>query len=171
MGMMSLQLPNDCVDSEAIDQFWMEQALILAKIAQDQGEVPVGAVVVYEGQCVGYGHNSVIKLNDPTAHAEVLALRMAGFQLNNYRLSRTTLYVTLEPCPMCAGAMVHSRVDRVVYAAQDPRTGAAGRENSVFNLLQSDQLNHRCQVSNNVLSQSSAILLKQFFQQKRSSSH
>jgi tRNA(adenine34) deaminase len=162
-----LQLPSHCLDPVEIDQFWMQQALTLAQIAQAQGEVPVGALVVLDGLCVGYGYNSVITLNDPTAHAEVLALRMAGLQLNNYRLLQAVLYVTLEPCPMCAGAMVHARVGRVVYAALDPRTGASGEEHSVFNLLQSSVLNHRCQVSSGVLAEASTQLLRSFFQAKR----
>lgn len=167
---LRLDLPPDCVDPIEIDQFWMAQALTLAEQAQQLGEVPVGALVVYQGYCVGYAHNAVIQLNDPTAHAEVLALRMAGLQLNNYRLLHSTLYVTLEPCPMCAGALVHARVGRVVYSADDPRTGSSGEVHSVFNLLQSPFLNHRCKVSSGVLAETSTQLLKSFFQAKRDKS-
>ena len=146
------------------DVHWMRHALELALRAARVGEVPVGAVLVREGQLVAEGWNLPISHNDPTAHAEIQALRAGGKVLNNYRLLDTTLYVTLEPCPMCAGAIVHARVGRVVYAATDPRTGAAG---SVYNILQSNELNHRCEVEGGVLAEESATLLRDFFRSRR----
>lgn len=136
----------------------------LALLAARDGEVPVGAVLVKDGQLVAEGRNRPIGDNDPTAHAEIQLLRAAGKALNNYRLNDTTLYVTLEPCPMCAGAIVHARVKRVVYAAADPRTGAAG---SVYNLLQSNELNHRCTVEGGVLAEQCSQVLRDFFRTRR----
>lgn len=146
------------------DEFWMNHALLLANKAEQLGEVPVGALIVLNGELIAEGFNQVITLNDPTAHAEVVALRNAGQILDNYRLVNTTLYVTLEPCPMCAGALVHARVGRVVFGANDPRTGAGG---SVFQLLQSPELNHQCELSTNVLFEECAFTLKQFFRRRR----
>lgn len=159
--------PNTLVEPLEIDMFWMRHALLLAEEAEARSEVPVGALLVYDGQCIAAASNSSIADNDPTAHAEILALRMAGLKLNNYRLLQSILYVTLEPCPMCAGAMVHARVSRLVYAARDPRTGSSGDEGSAFNLLQTTQLNHRCEVTGGVLAEESALLLRRFFQAKR----
>jgi len=150
--------------TEATDAQWMEHALRLARRAEAEGEVPVGAVVVREGLLLGEGWNRPIGSHDPTAHAEIQALRAAAQQVGNYRLPGATLYVTLEPCPMCAGAMVHARIGRVVYGAPDPRSGAAG---SVFNLLQSDALNHRAEVQGAVLAEASAELLRRFFRSRR----
>jgi len=147
------------------DEYWMRRALQLAERAACEGEVPVGAVLVHKGELLAEAWNQPIAQNDPTAHAEIQALRLAGTRLGNYRLKDCTLYVTLEPCPMCAGAMVHARIDRVVYATPDPRTGAAG---SVFQLLQNPALNHRCEVSSGVLAQPCAELLRNFFRMKRS---
>lgn len=152
------------IELESPDSLWMRRALELAALAAREGEVPVGAVIVKEGQCIAEGWNRPIGHHDPTAHAEVQALRAAGRALNNYRLPGTTLYVTLEPCPMCAGAIVHARVERVVFAASDPRTGAAG---SVYNLLQSNELNHRCVVEGGMLAEESAALLREFFRLRR----
>jgi tRNA(adenine34) deaminase len=149
---------------ESPDIHWMRHALGLALRAAREGEVPVGAVLVREGQLVAEGWNLPISHNDPTAHAEIQALRAGGKALNNYRLLGTTLYVTLEPCPMCAGAIVHARVGRVVFAATDPRTGAAG---SVYNILQSNELNHRCEVEGGVLAEESSTLLREFFRSRR----
>lgn len=151
-------------EHESPDIHWMRRALELAQLAAREGEVPVGAVLVKDGKLVAEGYNRPIADNDPTGHAEMRVLRQAGKALNNYRLPNTTLYVTLEPCPMCAGAMVHARVARVVYAAADPRTGAAG---SVYNLLQSNELNHRCEVSAGVLAEESGELLRGFFRSRR----
>ena len=159
--------PDTCpadLSPDAVDRFWMEQALALADHAERQGEVPVGAVVVRDGRRIGCGWNRVIELNDPTAHAEVMALRQAGRTLSNYRLGGATLYVTLEPCPMCTGALVHARIDRVVFAATDPRAGACG---SLFNLCRSPLLNHRVAITAGVLAQSARARLQRFFQKRR----
>lgn len=146
------------------DEDFMRQALELAKQAQAAGEVPVGAVVVQEGKIVGRGWNHPIAAHDPGAHAEMLALREAAQALGNYRLTGTTLYATLEPCPMCAGALVHARVARLVYGAADPRAGAAG---TVFNLAQEPRLNHRLEVTGGVLAEECSGLLKGFFAARR----
>jgi len=152
------------MELESPDIHWMRHALTLALRAAREGEVPVGAVLVKEGRLIAEGWNRPIGHHDPTAHAEIQALRAAGRVMENYRLQGTTLYVTLEPCPMCAGAIVHARVKRVVFAAADPRTGAAG---SVFNLLQSGELNHRCEIEGGVLADESGKLLRGFFRAKR----
>jgi len=150
--------------SKSQDSEWMAKALALARRAEAEGEVPVGAVVVEDGKLIAEGWNRPIAGHDPTAHAEIQALRAAAEVVENYRLPGTTLYVTLEPCPMCAGAIVHARVARVVFAAVDPRTGAAG---SVFNLLQDERLNHRCEVQAGVLAEQSSELLRNFFRRRR----
>lgn len=142
----------------------MSQAMILARRAEALGEVPVGAVVVHDGKIVGAGFNRLISDNDPTAHAEIIALRAAGRQLGNYRLPEATLYVTLEPCSMCAGAIISARLERVVYATPDPRTGAAG---SVFQVLDNPQLNHRCRVTTGVQTEQAAEMLRAFFRARR----
>lgn len=142
----------------------MQKALELAHRAESQGEVPVGAVLVLNDECIAEGWNQPISLNDPSAHAEMIAIRQAGQQLNNYRLCDTTLYVTLEPCVMCAGAIVHARVARVVFGARDPKTGAAG---SVLQLLQNSSLNHHCQLTSGVLQEQCAAILSDFFSNKR----
>ncbi|MCG8487626.1 MAG: tRNA adenosine(34) deaminase TadA [Chromatiales bacterium] len=147
------------------DEFFMQHALKLAELAEQQGEVPVGAVVVREGRLVGEGWNRPIGGCDPTAHAEIVALRDAAEKEQNYRLPGSTLYVTLEPCPMCAGAIVHARVKRVVYAAKDPKGGAAG---SVFDLLPTDgRFNHHVEVEGGLMMEQSATLLQDFFRRKR----
>jgi tRNA(adenine34) deaminase len=146
------------------DVRWMERALGLARHAQAQGEVPVGAVLVLNDEAIGEGWNQPIVAHDPTAHAEIVALRSAAARLKNYRLPDTTLYVTLEPCAMCAGAIVHARVARVVYGAADPQAGAAG---SVYDLLQSDTLNHRAVVVGGVLAEICAESLRAFFRERR----
>ncbi len=152
------------IELESPDIHWMRRALELATLAAREGEVPVGAVIVKDGELIAEGRNNPIAGHDPTAHAEIQALRAAGKALNNYRLGGTTLYVTLEPCPMCAGAIVHARVERVVFAATDPRTGAAG---SIYNILQSNELNHRCEVQGGVLAEESAAMLREFFRSRR----
>ncbi|WP_411990860.1 tRNA adenosine(34) deaminase TadA [Agarivorans sp. DSG3-1] len=149
---------------EYTDIDWMNYALNLAAKAEAQGEVPVGAVVVYQGEVVGEGWNQTITLNDATAHAEVLALREAGKNIGNYRLLDTTLYVTLEPCSMCAGAMVHARVKRLVFGASDLKTGAAG---SVFNIVNCEQLNHKVEIEAGVLAESCADTISRFFRKRR----
>ncbi|MFO1423857.1 MAG: tRNA adenosine(34) deaminase TadA [Candidatus Competibacteraceae bacterium] len=146
------------------DRYWMGRALELARRAADTGEVPVGAVLVRGDEVIGEGWNQPIGARDPTAHAEVLALRAAAARVGNYRLVDSTLYVTLEPCPMCAGALVHARVARVVFGAVDPRAGAAG---TVFDLLRSAALNHRAEVVGGVLAEECAALLRGFFRARR----
>jgi tRNA(adenine34) deaminase len=148
------------------DRFWMRRALELAQRAADAGEVPVGAVLVQGDEVVGEGWNRPISLCDPTAHAEIMALRAAAARIGNYRLVNSTLYVTLEPCPMCAGAMVHARVARVVYGASDPRAGAAG---TVFDILRSTVLNHRAAVTGGILAEECGTLLREFFRARRTS--
>lgn len=142
----------------------MCQALELARLSAAAGEVPVGAMLVLDDEVIGHGWNQPISTHDPTAHAEVVALRAAAARLGNYRLVGATLYVTLEPCPMCAGAIVHARVARVVFGAADLRTGAAG---SIFNLLQSANLNHRAEVRGEVLAEECGTLLRDFFRTRR----
>lgn len=143
---------------------FMARALELARQAERAGEVPVGAVIVKDGLIVGEGWNRPISTNDPTAHAEIVALRAAAQQLGSYRLLDTSLYVTLEPCPMCAGAMVHARVKRLVYAAADPRAGAAG---TIFNIVQHPSLNHRIECEAGLMSEECGTLLRAFFQGRR----
>jgi tRNA(adenine34) deaminase len=151
-------------DTDA-DRRWMEQALACARDAEARGEVPVGAVLVTDaGVVVARAANAPIALHDATAHAEILALRIAGQALGNYRLPGCTLYVTLEPCAMCVGALVHARVARIVYGAADPKTGACG---SVFDLAASGKLNHRIDVTGGVLAEPCAALLKGFFAARR----
>lgn len=147
------------------DSYWMEQALNLALKAREQGEVPVGAVLVGESnQLLGRGWNQVVQTNDPSAHAEILALREAATHVQNYRLDNTTLYVTLEPCCMCAGALVHARIKRLVFATRDFKAGAAG---SVLNLLQGYPLNHKVHIDEGVLQHECATLLTDFFKTRR----
>ena len=146
------------------DTEWMRQALALAGKGERMGEVPVGALVVQGGRVLGAGFNSVIADSDPTAHAEIVALRAASRNMGNYRLPGTTLYVTLEPCSMCAGALVNARVTRVVYGADDLRAGA---HHSIFEVLDNPQLNHRCEVTGGVLADECAELLRGFFRQRR----
>lgn len=142
----------------------MRHALGLAQKAADQGEVPVGAVLIRDGEILGEGWNQPISLHDPSAHAEMLALRAGGIAAGNYRLPGSVLYVTLEPCPMCVGAMIHARVERVVFGAFDPKTGAAG---SAFNLLGDERHNHRISVSGGVLEEACAEALRAFFRARR----
>lgn len=149
----------------ALDERYMRRALQLAEHARDaENEVPVGAVLVLNDEIIGLGWNRNITLNDPTAHAEIQALRAAGEKVGNYRLTGATLYVTLEPCAMCSMAMVHARVGRVVYGAADPKTGAAG---SVFDTLISERHNHRVQVDGGLLAEESSTMLREFFRSRR----
>ena len=147
-----------------IDMQFMQEAIASAKKAELQGEVPVGAVVVYEGKIVATGHNQPIAQHDPTAHAEITALRAAAEVLGNYRLPGCTFYVTLEPCAMCAGAMLHARLARVVYGAADPKTGACG---SVINLFAEEKLNHNTSITGDVMAEECGQLLRDFFIQRR----
>lgn len=146
------------------DEHYMGLALELARDAEARGEVPVGAVLTFEGEVIASGSNSPIELLDPTAHAEILALRQGAASQENYRLPGTTLYVTLEPCAMCAGAMVHARVKRLVYGCADARAGAAG---SVFNIAESAALNHSVEVTGGVREGECRDLLQQFFRARR----
>lgn len=146
------------------DEVWMRHALQLARRAQSEGEIPVGAVLVKQEHILGEGWNRPIAANDPTAHAEICALRSAAASLGNYRIPGATLYVTLEPCVMCAGALIHARIDRVVYGASDPKAGAAG---SVFDVLGTGKLNHRIDVTAGVLTHQCSTLLSGFFRSKR----
>lgn len=146
------------------DQRWMRYAIRLAERAQTYGEVPVGAVLVKDGQCIAEGWNCPIQTNDPSAHAEIVALRNGGASLQNYRLVDSTLFVTLEPCVMCIGAIVQARIKRLVFGAQDPGRGAV---TSVLQLSDMDFLNHRVEWQGGVLGESCAALLKDFFQSKR----
>jgi len=149
---------------EARDTAYMRRALELARHAEEAGEVPVGALVVLNDEIIGEGWNQPIVAHDPTAHAEIVALRAAAVRVRNYRLSDAVLYVTLEPCAMCAGAMVHARIARVVYGAADPKSGAAG---SIFSLLESSALNHRAQVIRGVLAKECGDMLRNFFASRR----
>jgi tRNA(adenine34) deaminase len=142
----------------------MQAALDEARLAAEAGEVPIGAVVVCEGEIVARGQNRVLRDLDPTAHAEIVAMRAAAAALGNYRLLGCTLYVTLEPCAMCAGAMIHARLDRLVFAAADPKAGAAG---SVLSVLNHPQLNHQMQVEQGILEDEAAELLRSFFRERR----
>lgn len=142
----------------------MQAALAEARNAAEAGEVPIGAVVVHDGAIIARGQNRVLRDNDPTAHAEIVAMRSAAAALGNYRLCGCTLYVTLEPCAMCAGAMIHARLDRLVYAAADPKAGACG---SVLSVLNHPRLNHQMQVEQGIGAEASAELLRSFFRERR----
>jgi tRNA(adenine34) deaminase len=146
------------------DSDFMQAALDEARQAAEAGEVPIGAVVVHEGAILARGQNRVLRDLDPAAHAEIVALRAAAAAIGNYRLLGCTLYATLEPCAMCAGAMIHARLDRVVFAAADPKAGAAG---SVLSVLNHPQLNHQLQVDQGILAEESAELLRKFFRERR----
>jgi tRNA(adenine34) deaminase len=145
---------------------FMQLALAEARLAAEAGEVPIGAVVVHGGVIVARGQNRVLRDVDPTAHAEIVAMRDAAGALSNYRLNGCTLYVTLEPCAMCAGAMIHARLDRLVFAAADPKAGAAG---SVLSVLNHPQLNHQMLVEQGILAKEAAELLRSFFRERRAS--
>jgi tRNA(adenine34) deaminase len=148
------------------DESYLRAALDEALAAERDGEVPVGAVVVFEGAIVGRGNNRVLRDSDPTAHAEIVALRAAGQALGNYRLENCTLYVTLEPCAMCAGAILHARIKRLVYAAADPKAGACG---SVLSVMNHPQLNHKVEVEAGLLAEEGGALLTNFFRARRQS--
>jgi len=145
----------------------MQAALDEAGAAEAAGEVPIGAVVLFDGQIIARGQNRVLRDNDPTAHAEIVALRAAARALGNYRLTGCTLVSTLEPCAMCAGAMIHARIDRLVFAANDPKAGAAG---SALDVLNHAALNHQIEINRGLLAEESGVLLREFFQRRRSSS-
>jgi len=144
---------------------YMHEAFVEAQAAASAGEVPIGAIAVHNGEIIGRGQNRVLRDNDPTAHAEMVAMRVAALSLNNYRLTDCSLYVTLEPCAMCAGAMIHARLARLVYAASDPKAGAV---TSVLQVLNHPRLNHQMAVEIGPLGDESGELLRGFFRQRRS---
>jgi len=149
---------------EQTHQKFMQKALLLADRAEQQDEVPIGAVLVYQGEVIGEGWNQSISLNDPTAHAEILAIRDAAKNIKNYRLNNTTLYVTLEPCSMCAGSLIHARVEQVIYGAKDLKAGAV---ESVHKLLDSNDKQHRVKWHGGVLAEECSLKISQFFAAKR----
>jgi tRNA(adenine34) deaminase len=148
------------------DEQFMRVAIDQAKIAEENGDVPIGAVIVYKEQIIAKAYNQREQLKDPTAHAEIIALTQAAAALQSWRLTGCTMYVTLEPCPMCAGALVLARIDRLVYGCDDPKTGAC---KSLYNIVQDERLNHRLEVTTGVLADDCSRLLQDFFQQKRPS--
>jgi tRNA(adenine34) deaminase len=150
--------------TENLNEKWMQVALREARIALKKKEVPVGAVAVYQGKIIGRGHNQTESLNDPTAHAEILAIGAAANYLNSWRLSEADLYVTLEPCPMCAGAIVLSRIRKLVFGAYDPKSGACG---SLYNLVQDKRFNHQVELVSEVLKDECSKLLQAFFKELR----
>jgi tRNA(adenine34) deaminase len=160
----SVVIPAGVPDAAALDAGFMRLALAQAELARAEGEVPVGAVLVRDGEVVASGYNQPIGRHDPSAHAEIMALRAAGEKLGNYRLPGCTLYVTLEPCAMCSGAMMHARLARVVYAASDPKTGVCG---SVLDLFAHAVLNHHTEVAGGVLAEEASAMLKGFFAERR----
>jgi tRNA(adenine34) deaminase len=152
------------IPSPIDDQAAMEAALAEARLAAEAGEVPIGAVIVHNGIILARAQNRVLREVDPTAHAEIVALRAAALALGNYRLTGCTLYVTLEPCAMCAGAMIHARLDKLVFAATDPKAGACG---SVLSVLNHPKLNHQMWADRGILADESAELLRNFFRERR----
>ena len=146
------------------DQQFMKAAIEQAKIAEENGDVPIGAVIVYKNQIIAKAYNQRQQLNDPTAHAEIIALTQAAAFVQNWRLNGCAIYVTLEPCPMCAGALVLARLDRLVYGCDDPKSGACG---SIYNIVADERLNHRLQVTAGVLAEECGAQLQSFFQQRR----
>jgi len=156
--------PSELTSEVSTDLAWMERALELARAAGERGEVPVGAVVVRGGEVLGEGHNLTVTEADPTTHAELVAIRKAAAALGDWRLLDSTLYVTLEPCAMCSGAIVLARIPRVVYGARDPK---AGMVDSLGDLLRDPRLNHRCEVVSGVLAEASGDLLRTFFRARR----
>jgi tRNA(adenine34) deaminase len=157
-------MTKDTLEMQKTDDFYMQLALEVAREAAITGEVPVGAIIVKDGVVIGRGGNSPIDTHDPTAHAEIAALRDAAKNIGNYRLVDCALYVTLEPCAMCTGAIQHARIARLIYGASDPKTGACG---SVVNLMAEEKLNHHTEVFSGVLAQECGELLSDFFKQRR----
>jgi tRNA(adenine34) deaminase len=152
------------MDNLKDDQRYMRTAIAQAEIAQENGDVPIGAVIVYQNQIIGKAYNQREQLKDPTAHAEIIALTQAAAFLESWRLNDCTIYVTLEPCPMCAGALVLARMKRLVYGCDDPKTGAV---KSLYNIVQDQRLNHRLEVTSGVLAAECSELLQGFFQKRR----
>lgn len=149
------------------DQQFMRIAIDAAKIAEENGDVPIGAVIVHQSQIIAKAYNQREQLKDPTAHAEIIALTQAAAAMESWRLEGCTMYVTLEPCPMCAGALVLARIDRLVYGCDDPKTGACG---SLYNIVQDERLNHRVEVTSGVLADDCTALLQEFFVSRRGES-
>jgi tRNA(adenine34) deaminase len=164
LSSVSAQPSEGCDEAGAVDRRFMAEALVLAAKAAAAGEVPVGAVVVIDGVVVGRGHNAPIGDHDPSAHAEIRALRDAAAAIGNYRLTGATLYATLEPCAMCAGALMHARIARVVFGAPDPKTGACG---GVVDLFAQPRLNHHATVQGGVMLDECATVLRDFFRARR----
>lgn len=163
LNMQNIRCPENLSQTEK-DAFWMHYVMQLAAKAEAIGEVPVGAAVVLNDELIAEGWNQSITLHDPTAHAEIIALRKAGESIGNYRLVETTLYVTLEPCPMCAGAMVHARVKRLVFGAFDQKTGAAG---SILDIADCEHLNHQLEISGGVKQMACSQQISDFFKKRR----
>ena len=153
---------NNATDKH--DERYMQVAIEQARIAEENGDVPIGAVIVYENRIIGKAYNQREQLQDPTAHAEIIALTQAAAALENWHLNGCTIYVTLEPCPMCAGALVLSRMDRLVYGCDDPKAGAC---NSLYNIVQDERLNHHLEVTSGVLAEQCGRLLQEFFAKRR----
>ena len=153
---------NDLVDKQ--DERYMQVAVEQARIAEENDDIPIGAVIVCDNRIIGKAYNQREQLNDPTAHAEIIALTQAAAALENWHLNGCTMYVTLEPCPMCAGALVLARVDRLVYGCDDPKAGAC---KSLYNIVQDERLNHRLEVTSGVLAEQCSKLLQGFFQKRR----
>ena len=153
---------NDLPNNQ--DQRYMRMAIDAAQVAEENGDVPIGAVIAYQNQVIGRAYNQREQLKDPTAHAEIVALTQAASFVGSWRLHGCTIYVTLEPCPMCAGALVLGRLDRLVYGCADPKTGACG---SLYDIVRDERLNHRLEVTPGVLANDCATLLQTFFQQRR----
>jgi tRNA(adenine34) deaminase len=154
----------DTASQETLDQQFMRMAINQAAIAEDNGDVPIGAVIVHESRVIAKAYNERQQLNDPTAHAEIIALTQASDAVGSWRLHGCTMYVTLEPCPMCAGALVLARIDRLVFGTEDPKTGACG---SLYNIVQDTRLNHQIQITSGVLMEDCKGQLQAFFQRRR----
>ncbi len=152
------------MNNDKEDQRFMKMAIEAARIAEDNGDVPIGAVIVHEGRIIAKAYNQREQLADPTAHAEIIALTQAAAAMQNWHLNGCTMYVTLEPCPMCAGALVLSRMDRLVYGCDDPKTGAC---KSLYNIVQDERLNHRLEVTSGILADDCSNLLREFFARRR----
>jgi tRNA(adenine34) deaminase len=161
---MNAATRQESIEQHALDVCFMNRAYQLAQQAEAHNEIPIGAVMVVDGHVIGEGFNQSIMLNDPSAHAEMIAIRQAGKTLQNYRMLDSTLYVTLEPCPMCAGLLIHSRIKRLVFATKDKKTGAAG---SLLNLVNHQGLNHQVEVSEGVMANECSALISAFFKRRR----
>lgn len=159
---------NDFFPTAQSDEQFMLKAMAEAAVAEENGDVPIGAIITYENSIIARGYNQREQLNDPTAHAEIIALTQAAAYLGTWRLNGCTVYVTLEPCPMCAGALVLARIDRLVYGCHDPKTGSCG---SLYNIVEDERLNHRIPTTSGVLDEQCSGQLSGFFQKKRANSN